>query len=87
MDKNQTSRGALFGAFSTRNRQLLWARSYLLALFLALGWASFQLPASAQNCFQECQRIYVQCLYDAFGDPVMEAICDDHYDACCEDCL
>ena len=87
MDKNRISRGSAFGALSTHNQLLLWARSYLLALFLALGWASFQLQVSAQNCLQECQRVYVQCLYNAFGDPVMEAICDDQYDACCEDCL
>ena len=48
MDKNQISKGTHAGVLSTVNRQLFWARFFLLALFLALSLASLQPRASAQ---------------------------------------
>jgi hypothetical protein len=48
MDKKQTSQGAHAGVLSTRNRQIFWARFFLLAMLLTLGLTSFQPQTSAQ---------------------------------------
>lgn len=48
MDKNQISQGTHAGVLSNGNRQLFWARFFLLALFLALSLASLQPGASAK---------------------------------------
>jgi hypothetical protein len=86
MDKNRSSQGAI--ALSTRNLKSLFARLCLVALLVASGLASLLSTASAQqSCLDQCAQAYVQCLYNANGDPAMEAICDDRYDECCEDCL
>jgi hypothetical protein len=84
MDKNRSSQGAI--ALSTRNLKPLFARLCLVALLLALGLTSLLSTASAQECLDQCLQAYVQCLYNANGDPAMEAICDDRYDECIEDC-
>jgi hypothetical protein len=47
MDKNQISQGTHAGVLSNTNRQPLWTRVFLLALFLALSLASLQPGASA----------------------------------------
>ncbi len=87
MDENQTSRRSLAGALSTDKRRLSGVRFYILASLLTLGLTSLQLMTSAQaECIDECEKAYVQCLYNANGDPAMEAICDDRYDECFEGC-
>ncbi len=86
MDKNQTSRGSLAGALSTDKRRLSGVRFYILALLLTLGLTSLQPKASAQSCLDQCLQAYTQCLYNANGDPAMEAICDDRFDECFEGC-
>ena len=55
MDKNQISQGTHAGVLSTVNRQLFWARFFLLTLFLALSLASPQPTASAQAADQTLQ--------------------------------
>ena len=52
MDKNQITQGMHAGVLSTTNRQLPWARIFLLALFLAFSLASLQPRASAQAADQ-----------------------------------
>jgi hypothetical protein len=52
MDKKQTSQGAHAGVLSTRNRQIYWARFFLLAMLLTLGLTSFQPQTSAQAAEQ-----------------------------------
>lgn len=87
MDKNQTSRRPPAGALSTDKRRLLGVRFYILASLLTLGLTSLQLMTSAQaDCLEQCLQAYTQCLYNANGDPAMEAICDDRYDECFEGC-
>lgn len=87
MDKIQISQRTLSGVLSTSLRWLFWACFFLLALFLALSLTSLQPIASAQSCFDQCQQEYVQCLNSSTEDPVMDAICDDRYDACFGNCL
>jgi len=38
-------------------------------------------------CIDECQRRLSDCLQQAQGNPVAEAICHHRYDDCVEDCL
>jgi hypothetical protein len=56
MDKNRTSKEAPAGVFSTHNRQLLLARCFLLALFLALSVMSLQ-PKALQAADQKLRRV------------------------------
>ena len=83
MDKNQTPRGAFMNALSNLNRKFFAARFFRLVLYLALILTSIQTTASAQNCADQCQQAYVQCLA-SMVDP---AICDDRYEACFVGCM
>jgi hypothetical protein len=62
MDKNQISQGTHAGVLSTFNRQLFWARFFLLALFLALSLASLQPRASVQAADQTLRRANVSIM-------------------------
>jgi hypothetical protein len=84
MDRNQTSQGAHTSVLSSNNRQLFVARLFLMALLLVMG---LQITASAQDCSQQCQQAYVECLRGALGNPGPLAVCDDQYDACWQLCL
>lgn len=52
MDKNQISQGTHAGVLSTHNRQLFFARFFLLALFLAFSLMSLQPKSSANEARQ-----------------------------------
>jgi hypothetical protein len=87
MDKNQTSQRAHAGVLSSNHRQPLGLRLLLVALLLVLSMMSLQSTAFAQDCFQQCQRGYVECLNSAIGDDVLLLVCDDQYDDCAQGCL
>jgi hypothetical protein len=86
MGKNQISLRSPAGDLSTGNRRLSGSRFYILALILALGLTGFQMTSAKADCLDECLKTYAQCLYNANGDPILEAICDDRYEDCFEDC-
>jgi hypothetical protein len=56
MDKNQISQGAHASVLTTRNRQIFWARFFLLAMLFVLGLTSFQPQTAAQAADQAVQR-------------------------------
>lgn len=87
MDKNQTSQRAHAGARAANRRQPFGLRLFLAASLLALIVTSFQPPAFAQGCSQQCQQAYVECLRGAIGEPGPLLMCDDQYDACWQACL
>ena len=66
----------------------LSACSRIVILVLALC------PVSAMSstpdpvtCFDQCEQSLASCRQAAQGNPILEARCQDIYDACCEGCL
>ena len=87
MDKNQRSQRAHAGVLTSNNRQPFGLRLLLVGLLLALSLMSIHSTAFAQDCFQQCQRGYVECLNSAMGDDILLLVCDDQYDDCAQGCL
>lgn len=87
MKKIQSSDGKRFrsGVFAGFRRKLspLW-----LLIVLAVALTSLEGTALGQNgCLAECQQDYSLCLQESHGDAAAEALCQDNYDACVEECL
>jgi len=81
MNKNRTSQGAHAGVLSTRNRQLLLARFFLLALFLALSVMSLQ-PKTSQAADQKLRRVGLTSHQSRAGAPDCGDDCHQAYIQC-----
>jgi hypothetical protein len=101
MDKNQPPRGAHVGVLSTHNRQLLFARFFLMALFLVLSAMSFNPQGSPVAGVRgqpgltdhQMRRATLDCGQDCerrYVDCLANGgggLCDSQYDACLQRCL
>jgi len=69
-------------------KRIFLFRSVVLVLALAMCLAANGSTNLGQTaCIDECQRRLEECLQQAQGNPIAEAICQHQYDDCVEDCL
>jgi len=81
MDSKQTSQGTHASVLSTVNRQLFWARFFLLVFFLALSVISLQ-PKPSQAADQKLRRVGLTSHQSRAGAPDCGDDCHQAYVQC-----
>ena len=87
MKSTQASQEEINTTYANLRRKLFSPRFFTLMLMLALCLASVRATASAQTCWEDCQRNLANCLLAAAGDPAQEVRCQNNYDKCGQDCM